>query len=265
MGKTETVAINGAKLEVTVDGDAGKPWLVLSNSLACTYDSWRFQLPALTGAYRVLRYNTRGHGGSSAPKGPYSLDILVSDVVGLMDHFKIAQADVVGLSMGGMTMMGLAIGHPDRVRRLICCDARSDAPPPFVSSWDDRTAAIKKAGGMKGILDLTLERWFTAEFREKHPEIVNEAGEMLLATNVEGYTACAEALKRLAYKPHLHEIKAPSLFLAGAQDMAAPSAVMREMATLAGGDFVEVDPGAHICTMENPEGFNRTVAGWLKI
>jgi pimeloyl-ACP methyl ester carboxylesterase len=125
--------------------------------LAGTHESWRFQVPLLSSAYRVLRYDSRGHGASSSPPGPYTFDILVPDVICLMDHYGIAKADILGLSMGGMTALGLAIDHPDRVGRVICC-ARSDSIPPFVDSWNARVASIREAGGMKGVLDFTLGR-----------------------------------------------------------------------------------------------------------
>lgn len=263
MSGIELVAANGAEIATRVDGEAGRPWIVLSNSLGCTHESWSRQMPMLTRRYRTLRYDTRGHGRSSAPPGPYSLDVLVADLVALMDHFGIDKADVLGLSMGGMTALGLAIDHPDRVARLVCCAARSDAIPPFVESWNQRMAAVREAGGMTGVLAFTLERWFTADFRAAHPEVVQEAADMILATDPEGYIACAQALQKLDYKRRLGEIRAPALFLAGADDMAAPAAALREMASLTpGAEYVEI-AGAHVSAMENPDGFNEAVGGWL--
>jgi len=261
-----TVAVNGANLATYLDGDADKPWIVVSNSLACTYESWFKQLDMLTRRFRVLRYDTRGHGASSAPAGPYSFDLLVGDVVGLMDHYGIDRADYLGLSMGAMTGLGLAVEHPSRIGRLVCCDARSDAVPPFIDSWNQRIAAIQAAGGMSGVLDFTLERWFTADFRTAEPATLELAKKMILSTNPDGYIACAEALKKLDYKRRLGEIGAPALFVAGAQDMAAPAAVMQEMASLTkGAAFEQVNPGAHICTLENSTEFNRIVGTWLGV
>src|SRR5690606_37371636 len=132
----------------------------------------------------------------------------------------------------GMTMLGLAIAHPDRVNRVICCDARADAVPPFVDSWNARIASIREAGGMEPIVDFSLERWFTEDYRKANPDEIAFAAGMIRATAPEGYIACAEALKLLDYKRHLHLIKAPALFICGAQDMAAAPAVMQEMASL---------------------------------
>lgn len=260
----EKVSVNGAVLATRVDGEAGKPWLVLSNSLACTLESWDGQMEVFTRTHRVLRYDTRGHGRSSAPAGPYALATFVADLVGLMDHYKIDTADIVGLSMGGMTALGLAITHPARVRTLACCAARADAIPPFIDSWNTRIAAIRAAGGVHGIVDFTLERWFTAPFREARPDVMEEAKRMILACDTEGYIACAEALKGLDYKRSLGAIKAPTLYVAGASDGGAPPAALKEMASLtSGARYVEIAPAAHIIPMENPDAYNAALSGWL--
>jgi len=260
----QTVTVGGVALATRIDGAKGLPWLVLSNSLASNYDMWNEQIGVLSHTHRVLRFDTRGHGRSAVPPGPYSFKDLVGDVIGLLDHFGIEKADLMGLSLGGMTMLGVAIDHPARVKRVICCDARSDAVPPFVASWDARVASIKEAGGMRGILDFTMERWFTPAFRAARPDTIRAIEGMILATNPEGYIGCTAALKQLDYKRSLGKIAAPSLFVCGAQDQAAAPAVMREMAELTpGSTYAEVDPGAHICNLENPDRFNTIVAGWL--
>lgn len=260
----EQVSVNGAVLATRVDGEAGKPWLVLSNSLACTLESWDAQVAAFTRTHRVLRYDTRGHGRSSAPQGPYQMATFVADVVGLMDHYGIDQADIVGLSMGGMTGLGVAITHPNRVRSLACCAARSDAIAPFIESWNTRIAAIRAAGGMSGVVDFTIERWFTPEFRAARPDVIDAARAMILGCDTEGYISCAEALKGLDYKRHLGAITAPTLYVAGASDGGAPPAALKEMASLTpGARFVEIAPAAHIIAMENPDAFTAVLTAWL--
>ncbi|OYY12112.1 MAG: hypothetical protein B7Y70_06225 [Rhizobiales bacterium 35-68-8] len=260
----EMVTVNGATLAARVDGEAGKPWLVASNSLACTLESWGGQMATFTRTHRVLRYDTRGHGRSSAPGGPYSLATFVADLVRLMNHFGIEKADMVGLSMGGMTGLGLAITHPERLRSLACCAARADAIPPFIESWNTRIAAIRAAGGMQGVVDFTIERWFTEAFRTARPDVIAEARRMILACDTQGYIACAEALKGLDYKRSLGSIKAPVLYVAGASDGGAPPAALQEMAALTpGARFTQVAPAAHIIPMENPEGFNAVLGDWL--
>ncbi len=259
-----TVRVGAVDLAARIDGDGAKPWIVLSNSLASNYNMWDEQVGALSRTHRILRYDARGHGRSAAPPGPYDFRDLVGDLLGLLDHLKIDKADLLGLSLGGMTMLGIAIEHPKRVNRVICCDARSDAVPPFIASWDARVASIREAGGMRGVVDFTLERWFTPAFRERKPETVRAIEAMILGTDPEGYIACTAALKKLDYKRSLGKIAAPALFVCGAQDQAAQPAVMREMAQLTpGAAYAEVDPGAHICNVENPERFNAIVGEWL--
>ncbi len=264
MSTVETVSVNNVDIAVRIEGENGRPWIVLSNSLAANYDSWDDQLSLLTENFRVLRYDTRGHGRSSAPAGPYTFGHLTGDVIGLMDHYKIASATFLGLSMGGMTGLGLAIDHPHRVSRLICCDARADAIPPFIDNWNARIASVEEAGNMDPIASFNKQRWFTPAFCDAHPDVVQKAMDMILATSTQGYIGCARALQTLDYKRHLGRIACPTLFLCGAQDTAAPAAVMQEMAALVPGAGLKlVDPGAHVCNMESPESFNAIVGEWL--
>ena len=264
MGSTQTVSVSGVNIATYIDGEQGRPWIVLSNSLASDYSSWDDQLSLLTQNFRVLRYDTRGHGRSAAPEGPYTFEHLTGDVLGLMDHYGIEKANFLGLSMGGMTGLGVAIEHPSRIARLICCDARSDAPPPFVDNWTARIASVESAGSLEPVAAFNKGRWFTPAFIASHPYVVDRVMKMILATSTRGYIGCARALQKLDYKRHLGRIECPTLFVCGAQDGATPPAVMREMTELVGSAAIElVDPGAHICNIENPEGFNTIVSEWL--
>jgi 3-oxoadipate enol-lactonase len=264
MDSSRIVSVNGVDIATSVEGRDGAPWIVLSNSLGANYHSWDDQMSLLTEHFRVLRYDTRGHGRSSAPAGPYSLEDLTGDVIALMDHYRIGRATFLGLSMGGMTGLGLAINHPDRIARLVCCDARSDAPQPFVDNWTARIASVESAGTMEPIAAFNKERWFTPACIAAHPEVVQKAMDMILKTSTQGYIGCARALQKLDYKRHLGRIACPTLFVCGAQDVASPAAVMEEMTGLVpGAAFERVDPGAHLCSMENPAGFNTVVGTWL--
>jgi 3-oxoadipate enol-lactonase len=263
-GLAQTVSLSGVDIAAYVDGEPGRPWIVLSNSLAADSSSWDPQLSLLTQNFRVLRYDARGHGRSSAPDGPYTFEHLTGDVLGLMDHFGIEKADFLGLSMGGMTGLGLAIDHPSRVTRLICCDARSDAPPAFVDNWTARIASVESAGNTEPVAAFNKERWFTPAFIASRRQVIDKTMTMILATSARGYVGCARALQKLDYKRHLGRIQCPTLFVCGAQDAASPSAVMREMAGLVPGGVLKlVDPGAHLCNIENPGAFNAIVGEWL--
>jgi 3-oxoadipate enol-lactonase len=258
------VETSGARLFTRIDGPAADaPWLVLSNSLAADHTMWEPQMPLLVSRYRVLRYDTRGHGRSEAPAGPYTLSGLVDDVVRILDHHGIGKASFMGLSLGGMTGLGLAIGHGGRLDRLVCCDARADAPEAYVKGWDERLAVVEQEG-LQGILQGTVERWLVPSFRAAHPHVVAEVERMILATPVTGYKGCAEALKRLDYLKDLPGIAVPTLFVVGAEDMGAPPEVMRRMAeAVPGAKLVIIPDAAHLPNLDNTLAFNEAIAGFL--
>ena len=255
------------KLYSRIDGARGAdaPWIVLSNSLAADHTMWDPQLDLLSKHYRILRYDTRGHGRSEAPEGAYSFAMLVDDVVRLLDEHGIAKTSFMGLSLGGMTGLGFALAHPDRLDRLVCCDARADAPEVFVKGWDERLAVIEREG-LSGILQGTLERWLVPTFRAAQPEVVAKVERMILATPVAGYRGCAEALKRLDYLKDLPRIAAPTLFVVGAEDLGAPPEVMRAMAQrVPGADFAVIPQAAHLPNLDNTAAFNAAIAGFLRL
>jgi len=263
MSSNHKVTSGDASLNVRIDGSDLLPWLVLSNSLATDLSMWDDQIELLTRTHRVLRYDTRGHGKSSAPAGPYSFDLLVGDMVALMDHFHIERADILGLSLGGMTALGLALDHPARVGRLICADARADSPPPFVEGWDHRIGIVREKG-MAGIVGGTMERWFTSATREQRPETIARASAMMLATSADGYIASAQALKQLDYLRRLPQMKALTLYIVGAEDGAAPPDAMRAMAAATpGARFESIPNAAHIANMEDVGAFNALITGFL--
>lgn len=261
----EIVEAGKIRLACRIDGDADKPWLILSNSLATDHSMWSPQIGVLTRAYHVLRYDTRGHGASAAPPAPYSLAALVDDVIALMDEFEIERADFLGLSLGGMTGLGLALDHPDRIRRLICCDARADAPEAYRQMWPANIARAREQG-MEALVEPTLERWFSEPFRAKRASgpVMNATGEMIRRTSVEGYAGCATALMGLDYLPRLGEIVVPTLYIVGENDPAAPRAVMEDMAAQTpAADFFAIPQAAHLSNLERPDAFNNAVKGWL--
>ena len=258
------VAIPGGTLETRVDGPGGDaPWLVLCNGIATDHRVWDAQIPAFAAAYRVLRYDTRGHGGSSAPAGAYDFAMLVDDVIAVLDHHGVARASLLGLSLGGMTGLGVALRYPERLTALVCCNARADAPPPFVKSWDDRIAAIA-AGGTAAIVPGTLERWLGPATREADPGLVARLGEMILRTSPAGFAGCAAALKQLDFLRELGGIKTPTLYVAGENDAGAPVEAMRAMAAATPGAKLAIVPqAAHISNLDNPAGFLDAVGPFL--
>lgn len=253
----------GAELASRASGRPGAPWIVLSNSLGATMRMWEPQLPLLEASFRVLRYDTRGHGASTTPPAPYAFDDLTADAVAVMDAHGVETAHFVGLSLGGMTALGLGLAHSERVDRIVCCAARADAPPAFVQSWHDRLSVIAEQG-IAGIWPGTLERWLTPATRAAKPAFVAALEADFLATTEEGYHGCAAALKTLDYRKSLGALAVPALFVAGAEDMAASAAVMRDMAdAAANGRFVEIPKAAHILNVDNLEAFAAAVGPFL--
>lgn len=258
----------GFSLVAEIWGDAAgaeKPWLILSNSLGASNFMWARQKALLTTKYRVLAYDTRGHGSSDAPPGPYSFDDLTDDVIALMDHLGIAKASYMGLSLGGMTGLGLAIRHAARFDKIVCCNARADSNPAYRQNWDDRIAATK-AGGMQAVLAMSMERWFVERFRTDEPDAMKPIEAMFLATKVPGYIGCCEALKTLDYLKDLPSVRLPVVYVAGEKDMAAPATVMRAMAEVTPGSiYVEIPDAAHLPNIDHTPAFNAAMRRFLDL
>jgi 3-oxoadipate enol-lactonase len=255
--------VPGGRLFSTIYGsDPAKPWLVLSNCLAADHTMWSGQLGWLGTTHRILLYDTRGHGKSSVPCGRIGFPELVADVVALMDHHGIDRADCMGLSLGGMTGLGVALHSPDRVRRLVCCNARADAPEPFVKMWAGRIAQIK-AEGLRSLFSDTLERWVGPAYRQDADGVARLAA-MFDRTSERGYVSCAEALQTLDYRRSLPRLAVPALFVAGSDDLAAPPETMREMAQATPGAAIGVIAGArHLSNVDMPAKFRAAVQPFL--
>jgi 3-oxoadipate enol-lactonase len=257
------IEANGISFNTQVEGAEGAPWITFSNSLACNLSMWDGQVAALRDDYRILRYDTRGHGGTAVPGGPYSFDMLVGDVIGLWDALGIERGHFIGLSLGGMTALGLALGHAGRLSSITVCNARAEAPPEFRDLWDTRIATVGE-NGMEAIIDATLERWFTPGFAAGDPPVLDRVRDMIRATAPRGYIGCARALQGLDYLPRLGGISLPALFIAGAGDGATPPEGMRAMhQAVANSQYVELDPAAHISNLEQPEAFNDALTTFL--
>ena len=226
---------------------------------------WDPQIPLLTKRYRVLRYDTRGHGQSDVPPGPYSLDDLVRDVRELFLAFGIQRASFMGLSMGGMTGLGLATLHPERIERVICADARADAPKEFKAMWDKRIATIEH-GGLEAIVDGIMAMWFTDEWRAGNPDKLERMRRIFLSNDPKGYLACCRALKNLDYLKTLRDAQVPVLYLGGSEDTAATPDTMREMAaSTPNAAYLKVAGAAHIANINEPVSFNSAISDFLTL
>jgi 3-oxoadipate enol-lactonase len=247
------VAANGTVLHARIEGAAQGPWAILAHGIATDLGLWEGVARRLANRFRVLRYDARGHGGSDTPPGPYSLDLLGQDALGLMDALGIQRAHFAGLSMGGMVGLGLALNHPERLLSLSCLDARASAPAAYREAWAGRAAAVEE-GGMETMVEPSLSRWFAAGFREEQPAEAARVAAMVRATHPQGYRGCAAALQQLDYGERLHTITIPTLYLAGAEDAGAPPEVMRAMADATpNARYVEIAAAGHLSALEQPE------------
>ena len=265
MTQRVTVPREGETLSAHVSGLADGPTILLSNSLGAGLDMWAPQRELLGQHYRVIGYDTRGHGQSSTPNGDYNFDDLLGDAVAVLDHFKVETADFIGLSLGGMTGLGLGLHHADRFGKVVCACARADAPPPFANSWDDRIAAISK-GGMRAIWPGTLERWLTPDFVGGNTGLVADLADDFMQTTVDGYAGCARALQTLDYKRHLPKMALPVLYVSGAEDLGAPPADMQEMSAVTpNSEYATIPDCAHIANLNQPDAFNAALSKFLEL
>ena len=221
---------NGNFLNVKIDGNKNLPKVILSNSLGADTRMWDLQVEALKNKFCVIRYDKRGHGKSSPAQGPYSFDMLENDVIKIMDDLDIEKANFVGLSMGGMTSLGLALKHHKRFDKLVCCAARADMPPPMQDGWNQRIAVVKD-NDTAGVVNGSLERWYSENFTKDpaNSDVINLSKEMITNTSKEGYIGSCEAIKKLDYLKELSTINKEILYISGEIDMGAPAMAMEEM------------------------------------
>lgn len=252
--------VNGVELHVAVDGPHGAPAVLLLNSLGCTTRMWSPLVARLATDHRVVRFDSRGHGGSAAPPGPYALDDLERDALGVLDALDLDTAAVVGVSMGGLVALALAVDHPRRVTRLVV--ANSAARIGSAQSWAQRAAAAR-AGGMHAIADAVIERFFTPDFRLSNPDLVTRFRADLLTADPLGYAACCDALGGADVGDKLADVRAATLVVAGADDVATPVAQSTQLAeSIAGSKFV-VLPGGHLALVEHAPEFADVVERFL--
>lgn len=255
------IKANGITFNCQIDGPESAPWLVFSNSLATTLAMWDDQAAALQTKFRILRYDQRGHGGTDAPPGAYDFDTLIDDVVTLYDALGITKAHFVGLSMGGMTALGLAQRHADRVNKLVVCDCTGASSPAGAQQWAERIA-LAKDKGMEPLVEVTLTRWFPPEFVATKAPVLDTVRAMIRATPVNGFCGCAAALSDFDFRPKLADMKMPSLFMAGTKD-AAYNGLKQLHAAVPGSKLAELEGAGHLSNLEQPEAFTRALADFL--
>jgi 3-oxoadipate enol-lactonase len=240
------------------------PWVTLSHSLTCDLTMWDALAVALAPTFTVLRYDTRGHGGTTAAQGAYSFDQLTADVIGLLDALQVEHTHFVGLSMGGMIGQHFALAAPQRLDRLVIANSTSRIPPEAGPLWDERIAIVR-AQGCAGVVEGTLGRWFTSGFRAARPAEAARIAKLIADTPAAGYIGCASAIRALDITARIGAIRAPTLVIAGADDPGTPPAMSEVIAATIPGARLEIIPSAsHLSCIEQPETFNRLVAAFLK-
>ena len=245
----------------TVTGHGDAPVLVLSNSLGSTLAMWDPQAASLAERFRLVRYDTRGHGSSPIPPSPYSIDDLGTDVIELLDHLDVERAHVAGLSLGGMTAMWLAINAPQRVDRLVLlCTSPLMGPAQM---WADRAVTVREHG-TQAIVDATLERWLTDDYRAQHD--VSPIRAMFNGIDDVGYARCCGVIEHMDLTPGLPSITARTLVIGGAQDPATPPEdhAQRIAAAIPGARLEVLDPGAHLLNIERPEAVTALILEHLE-
>jgi 3-oxoadipate enol-lactonase len=253
--------LQDAQIHYQWSGPAQAPVLLLSNSLGTTWRMWDPQIADFSQYFRVLRYDTRGHGESTITAGPYSMAQLSWDVVYLLDTLALDRIYFCGLSMGGMTGMFLGANAPARFHKIVLCNTAAKIGTP--DTWNARIKAVQ-TGGMKVVASTVVERWLTPGYRAGHPEETASVLAMLESTSPEGYIANCAAVREADLRKELSAVRVPVLVLAGAHDPATPPAEGRFVAEhIPGARFAQVS-AAHLSNMEAPDDFNRTVLQFLR-
>lgn len=238
-----------------ITGDRG-PVLVFSNSLGTNLSMWDPQMKQLSRSFRVLRYDTRGQGQSSAPAAEYRIEQLGQDVLHLLDALKVDRVHFCGLSMGGMIGMWLGVHAPERLHSLVLCNTA--ARIGTVDGWNSRIETVRK-GGMKAIAGTVIQLWFTPEFRRASSQIVARAQEMLEKASPVGYAGCCAAIRDMDQREEMAQITAPTLVIYGGKDPVTPPAEAHFLTTrIPGAAKMELD-AAHLSNVEQPDAFTQAV------
>ncbi|QBX36657.1 3-oxoadipate enol-lactonase [Brevundimonas sp. S30B] len=252
---------DGVRIAWDVTGVTSGPPLLLSNSLGTRRSMWDANLAAFQQVFRVIRYDSRGHGDSDAPGGEYDMARLGADAVAVLDAAGVDRAHLVGVSMGGMVGQWLGLHASDRVDRLVLANTAAWMGPP--ESWNARIGTVRSLG-MAGVADAVMERWFTPEFRDGGRSSVERRRAELLALDPAGYIGCCAAIRDMDNRPDLHRLARPVMVVGGTRDPATPPEKAEELAALIPGARLASLPAAHLSNIEQPPAFNNLVLDFLE-
>ena len=252
--------IGGETFNVEVEGPENAPVLMISNSLGSNLHMWDDQIPALSKHFRVVRYDSRGHGLSAAPAGPYSLEQLGKDALAILDALGVKKAHWMGLSKGGAVGQWLLLNAPDRIERAVL--ANTAAQFGTADTWNDRLRTLRELG-LQGMVDAVIDRWFTKEFQDKAPEAIARIKAAFEKTPADGYAACMAALRDIDLRDAIRNIRNQVLVIIGKNDPATPPEAGKAIAAaIPGARLVELD-AAHLSNIEAADEFNKAVIDFL--
>jgi 3-oxoadipate enol-lactonase len=247
-----------------VDG-RGTQWVTFVTGIANDLTMWDGQIAALERDFRILRYDLRGHGGSEATAGDYSIELLVGDLLALLYQLKIQRTHLVGLGLGGAIAQAFAIAHPDRLLGLVPCCCRARMVPDFAAMWHKLRETVQQ-NGLESIVEPTVQRWFSEEFKAAHPEVLEKIRKMIRRTTLEGYLGVTAAFLGLDVEDKLGRITAPTLYVSGADDkLGGPPELMQGLSRkVKRARHVFILDAAHIANIQNPAAFNGVLTEFLK-
>lgn len=249
-------------LRCETDGPRDAPVLLLGGSLGTDLSMWDGQMP-LAGSLRLVRLGHRGHGGSTAPPGPYAIADLGRDVLALMDELGLERVAYAGLSLGGMVGMWLAANAPERIERLVLLCTAAWLPNRDV--YAERAGVVRAAGSTEPVADAVLSRWLTPDFARERPDVRLRLRAMLTATSAEGYAGCCEAIAGMDLREEVERIEAPTLVISGAEDPATPIALQEQIAgSIRDSRHEIVGPAAHLAAVEQAEPVNQLIGEHLR-
>lgn len=248
--------VNDISVNYEFSGRKDAPVVMCSHCLAGNINIWDDQTDVLKEHYRVLRYDVRGHGNTSAPEGDYTMEMHADDALAVMDQLGIEKAHFMGISMGGMIGQTLALKHPERVLSLILCDTACQVPEESLPIWEERIAAAKQYG-MEALVDGTLERWLSPEFQKKYPAVTQKIRDIVVSTPVNGFVGGCRAISGFDVKDRLPRLSLPVLIVVGENDPGTPVEASRQIQRQISGSMLEVLAGAfHLSNIEAAESFN---------
>ncbi len=253
--------IDDIQIHYEFSGPRDAPTLVFSNSLGTDLAMWNPQVAALSKEFRILRYDGRGQGQSSAAAGQYSIAQLADDLIRLLDSLQLRAVHFCGLSMGGMVGMSIALRAPDRLEKLILCNTAPKIGTP--ETWNARINAVR-SGGMVAVVEGVLERWFTSDFRTKSPSAIEGTRQMLLHSPLEGYAGCCVAVRDMDARDSIASIRVPTLIISGTYDPVTPPKDGQYLLGKIGGALYKELPAAHLSNVEAAQAFTMEITRFLK-